>query len=77
MCLKGRLMLQKLMVVSGSPGPRHGPLLRIALWEVIPSEAEHLQPVGARVTPPVGFGTGNVEVTGSLGVVTQSSLLHM
>lgn len=60
----------------GSPGPRHGPLHRLALWEVIPREAEHLQPVGASVTPFVGLGAGNMEVAGSLGVVTQSSLLQ-
>lgn len=58
-----------------SPGPRHAPLLWLALWEVISSEAEYLQPVGALVTPFVGLIAGNVEVARSLGAVTQSRLL--
>lgn len=58
-----------------SPGPGHGSFLSLALWEMVPCEAVHLQPVGALVTPAVGLVAGDVEVTRSLGVVTQSCFL--
>lgn len=58
------------------PGPWHGPFFCLALWKVVPGEAEHLQPVGALVIPFVLLLTGDVEVPRGLSVVTQSSLLQ-
>ena len=58
-----------------SPSPGHRPLLRLALWQVVPSEANHLKPIGALVSPLVGLVAGNVEVARGLGVVTQGCFL--
>ena len=58
-----------------SPSPRHRPLLRLALWQVVSSEAEHLKPIGAIVSPAVGLVAGYVEVARGLGAVTQGCFL--
>ena len=58
-----------------SPSPGHGPLLRLALWQVVPGEAEHLEPIGSLVSPAVGLVAGDVEVARGLGVVTQGCFL--
>ena len=61
--------------LKDAPGPRHGLLLRLALWEGVPGEGDDLEPVGALVAPAVQLLAGNVEVAGHLGAVTQRRLL--
>lgn len=63
-------------VVPSSPGPGHGTLHGVVLWEVVPGEAEHLQPVGALVTPLVFLLTGDVQVARRLVAVTHGRLLQ-
>lgn len=62
-------------VFPSSPGPGHGTLHGVALWEVVPGEAEHLQPVGAVVTPLVFGLAGDVQVARRLGTVAQGRFL--
>lgn len=63
-------------VFPSSPGPGHGTLHGVVLWEVVPGEAEHLQPVGALVTPLVFLLTGDVQVARRLVAVTHGRLLQ-
>lgn len=64
------------MSSPSSPGPGHGTLHGVGLWEVVPGEAVHLQPVGALVTPLVFLLTGDVQVARRLGAVTHGRFLQ-
>lgn len=64
------------MSSPSSPGPGHGTLHGVRLWEVVPGEAVHLQPVGALVTPLVFLLTGDVQVARRLGAVTHGRFLQ-
>lgn len=63
-------------VFTSSPGPGHGFLHGVALWEVVPGEAVHLQPVGALMAPFVFLPTGHVQVARRLGAVTHGRFLQ-
>lgn len=63
-------------IFPSSPGPGHGFLHGVALWEVVAGEAVHLQPVGAFMAPAVFLPTGDVQVARRLGAVTHGRLLQ-